>query len=124
MKPDNKRTAISMNDSRDETMNIDHSFHQIVIANEHEDKDSNVKMTKKEVKTCKQLLKESINLPFITGIIAITIASIPYVNEFMANPDYAPFNLIISKLYILTPFRTTRGYRQLLLCVCNHFTRT
>jgi predicted permease len=44
-----------------------------------------------------KLLKEGINMPFVAGVIAILISSIPYVNTFFSNPKYAGYNLLVGK---------------------------
>ena len=49
-----------------------------------------------EILTCKQRCKKTLNPPVLTSLLAITVASIPWVNELFRNKDSIIFKTITS----------------------------
>ena len=95
MKPED----ISVRKSSIDLSKVDMSYDKIIAAGDTESNDTTViRETKVETKTWKKLLRESMNLPFISGITAMVISSIPYVGEYLARTDSIGHNLLISNI--------------------------
>jgi predicted permease len=63
-----------------------------------DDSNSHIETLKKEkFESFMKIIKEGINMPFIAGIAAIILASIPYVNTFFSDKESIGFKLLIGK---------------------------
>lgn len=62
--------------------------------------------------TCMKMIKEGVNMPFIAGVAAIIISSVPYVNTFFSQPDSVGYKLLTGN-NILKPSITLTFYRTL-----------
>jgi hypothetical protein len=97
MKPE---VVCRKNSKTDETSGeiITGSYNKIVMSNEPEHLEINNedRESHKQEKSFCELVSDSINMPFIAGVAAIVLASIPYVGDYLSKPDSYAFNLLVS----------------------------
>ena len=97
MKPDDKdeRRSIKHDDSTHHNITNKIVFVEendsIIALNRKLEKPKNNNSTSKK-------LKEMMNLPFISGVIAIIVSSIPYVGSYMGNNTSVGYKLIIGNI--------------------------
>jgi predicted permease len=102
MKPEAvRKNSITLGEnSKDEI--ITGSYNKIVMSGDEETEVTRRNSIEKveEDKSWGKVLKESINVPFVSGIVAIVLASLPYVGSYLSSPDSVAFNLLISNIYL------------------------
>lgn len=59
--------------------------------------ESNVNRRKKKTNTLSLLLRNTFNIPFITGIVAIMLTTIPFVRNQVKDPDSILSNYLLGK---------------------------
>jgi predicted permease len=107
MKPDKKsasylRTLESINEENYTSYAYDAASRSKIVDMESREVSIDLSTTaetlkKEKFETFVKIVKEGMNMPFIAGIAAITLASIPYVNTFFSDKNSIGFKLLIGK---------------------------
>jgi hypothetical protein len=103
MKPEEvpRKNSMIISDSKNESISNENYNKIAIIGDADTEADTRDIIKKSEYKSCAKVLRESINMPFISGIVAIALASLPFVGAYLAHPNSIMNNLIISKIILL-----------------------